>query len=1153
MKQPVEMLSTAVNQSETFESKSFLSSYTRDSLDTAVDQLTHFKTAQPLIDALKIQGATQLIPLLNKADKKTLSAFTLLNNNKPLQPLIQLFLMETDDQLESVNREELIELLVQPGFNELLMSELESLEERFNKLLSYQLAQIALDSAHNETEQLTRLRNLLINFPSPLNRMVLNALFQLYQDTLTKELFSAQSQSFILFFSTVLKTMDLLTQKTWLETLDKNRLLLLAEHCLSNCISDKKELQECSNHLLTVLFTHQGLIDSNFSTELRSLALSKADYLFDSPSLATLAKEVAPDINLPTQAMASLERLLTTPSFIAQCSAKILKNLCDRYLLVSLLFEPKNASLLRSSTSQQVLVSSESVSTQQWTAKNNNLSKYKITINLQCLIADLIKQSEKLRETDANSAEKALDTVYSMYLNTKEHLRADLLFAAVGQTYRLGAKVGYEVPSGPSWLKKYLPQQYLIDFSSHASALLLATVPQNELMKSAQAVNLLVNDVLLKNSLSTLYNSQDNEIDYTKRQWLELQLTLAAQNMQHEFSSELIDALVKHHSNSSLFFLLAQVRDQGNAFHLFHTILDHHEKREVFLSGLHESDFQQFLKHNNPVVCLADYLAYGYNKPWFAAGLVKFSFYANKTLHNHLLSDALALLTQRVEIDPTQKPAFEGILDSLLSSEEVAKVVLNDFIKDNNQTVVHEETNSEVIQICHYFKKRQVVQAIQNLNNTKTFWEDQAQYRLLLHTFHQNHASLFDPKQHWQTSELSALNDFTSRHLRKKRPFDPQFTIGHTLMGELLFRSANAGQTSLFYYKKKLNVEVSKLSLARNFLMQLIDKFGVPARVKEFFSDETARIKAVFDEHTPLHKDLKNHPVLNDWQILLKQSKVNSGKLLDLSVFLLNYAGPKQNLSLLIRDFFHQFYYNTEYTHPIVNLLKQFPDRDVSAVLFDTLELILRKNPQVLDSTILRLMAHYYVKKCNNKEPKTPDAELDLLIYFGQGKHYALVKAGAELLSKTCKDSDLIKRLTKASVEAEVELSLQTKLGGFFFGLIKALKRLWYYGFNAESNASKIVAFCDDMTPAPTRKLADDRIKSNSLTDSEKSTVLEFKEKRRQLINLLSEIKQSSTKSTTPTQTTNSTVKTLFINERCTVTSNNNTQSTNLGETECAL
>ena len=352
---------------------------------------------------------------------------------------------------------------------------------------------------------------------------------------------------------------------------------------------------------------------------------------------------------------------------------------------------------------------------------------------------------------------------------------------------------------------------------------------------------------------------------------------------------------------------------------------------------------------------------------------------------------------------------------------------------------------------------------------------------------------------------------FINRHLSKKRSLDSDFSVGHRVLSELIFSGAKAGQISLFYREKTFNPAIAQMSFTRPFLERLVDKFWIPEGVKEQFADTVSRIKAWFDDQSPLQKELKNNHILADWRHLVTQTwkEINKKKLPVICAYLLNYSGSKKPVSFLLRDYFNTFQENPDYLYPVVKLLQQFPQRHVSAAIFDVLEVMIIKNPLLLDETVLHYMAHYHARKSASQEIESPQGELNLLIYFGQRKHYAVVQRGCEELAKNCEDKQLKKRLLQGALEAEVETDLSSSQGYFYFNLVKVFKRLWHYGINAKKNSSGIVSFCEDVSPRPIIKRAPAEVETPVISGKVSAVYLEFTERQKQLIRLLATIRHS--------------------------------------------
>lgn len=664
----------------------------------------------------------------------------------------------------------------------------------------------------------------------------------------------------------------------------------------------------------------------------------------------------------------------------------------------------------------------------------------------------------------------------------------------------------------------------------NVSARIISMLSEKDLQQPALGLELLIQNVLSENSIAILYSEDDASVGSPKRQWLDRRLVETIRDTQKLITTPTLRTFLNTASNESIFVLLGTIKHKENAVSLFHEILNQEKIRTLLFSGFYASDFQHFLERHGSASCFAEYLIHYHDKPWFAEGLSHFAYYSKKYKTQHLLSEALALLFD--EQNPERMAICDAVLERLIESEACAAIVLKEFLNDRNQLTLQQTNNpiadqqishSEINRVARYFHKKHVMRTIQNLNVTP-YWQEKSQYRLFLHILNKQHDGLFPTrnygvtaKQDWQANELNDLTRFINRHLSKKRPFDSHFAIGHRILGELVFRSAHLGQISLFYAKKKFNSSLARLSFSRPFLERLVTKFWIPEGIKEQIADEVSRIRALFQDQALLKNEFKEDQVFQDWRHLVHQTwrEINKKKLPMICAYLLNYSGQKKPLLRLLHDYFNSFQNTMDYIYPVTKLLREFPGRDVSAVIFDALELFLIKNPCCLDATVLGDMAYYFAKK-TNQDTKSPQAELNLLIYLGQSRHYALVQKGCEELAQTCDNKELKQRLIKGAVEAEIEGSLSSSLGRFYFGFLKMIKRLWYYGFNAEENRSRIVKFCDDNSPDPQRNRASEEIKIPAKSTQENSSYVGFAVKRKQLISLLNTVKRSTiTKSLT--------------------------------------
>lgn len=817
-----------------------------------------------------------------------------------------------------------------------------------------------------------------------------------------------------------------------------------------------------------------------------------------------------------------------------------------------------------------------------WCSKKYKMRQFIIERIVNALFINLEERCEQLSDSDPATANKALNKLYSHYHRIYFHLRSDLLLRAINYFYypvafaltdvevapsflsvqefqtitearrekevilynAAGQKIGFVHESNeamafvddepvlliqstlvqagqPLYNKEGLILGYLTEsgqiskaneIQKNTYARLLAVLPEKQLERSSLGIDLIVRTIFFDNSFAALYAELHSEHASTKRQWLESLFLKMLSQYPDEIPAATIQSLVDNLSDETTFALMPCIRNKATATHLFHAVLHQEKKRELFLNGFYETHVYQYWTHHNPAPCLADYLLHFYDKPWFSAGLLQFAHYGKKYKIDSLLNDALDLVANLAK---TNQICCDALLCQLLCCEACAAVVLHEFLNKTD--------HSEIANMTRHFGKQHVLMALEHLNGTAS-WENKAQYRLVLHVLEKQFTVLFPADDAaWQSDELNKMICFIHRYLSTKCSFDSDVTIGHRVLGELVLRCAKAGTCSLFYSNKSFDTSLAKLSFPRLFLERLVDKFWIPAGLKEQNIDEKMRIKAWSNEQSAMSSELQDDVVFMDLRHLILQTWKDTNKktLPVICVFLLNYSGPKRSVILLLRDYITSFTRKMDYLHPLALMLHYYPSRDVSSVVFEVLEAAVIQNPQIMDRIIFDNMAYFYTKKVLNQKSGSPEAQLNLLLYFGQNKYYSLVQIGCDQLALNCTDKYLSARLKKAKIEAKIENDLHSSLGHAYFKLLKIWKRTWHYGFNAAKNASQIVKFCDDNTPGSMRHLAVDSVTLPLVSKKVSGTLSGFSVKRNQLIRLLEAIKRSSMKNSWTTHTSN--------------------------------
>ncbi|WP_298624282.1 hypothetical protein [uncultured Legionella sp.] len=1166
--------------------------------------INEIKEAWPIIAALRSQGANELIKVLEQADECSLSALERLNSDPNIEALLPLFRIKKTKELDEINRHLIIPFLRQPDFNGWFHRYLDLFTDKATELMSLRLLFLTFSAETDELDKLTELRTCIDAYPFSIKLEALWAVCHYYQLTLEQDLFSSASAAYVMLLHEVLQKMNLERQIEFLKGINQAHYLLIIDFCLKQCTEGSSEEQQIYFELLLLMCAETVVPNKECLQAIKSRLLQQDAYLFETPQIHQLSLNILTELSENGVVDFSgywIERLISSPRFVAGSSSQTLHHLIARYHLHCITLEPVALdSLISSSTKDnsesdwqihlrrvnlQIINRSEGRST--WLAKRHQLLRTGIECHANRVLVQMEARCTQKNNPDFKFGKQALQVLYAYFNHVYADLRFDLLVRAIDSGYQeqldsnedlasiqevlyglksfvlkpetenelqhnrlynsAGQSIGFvnEANKAITYVEDepvlfscadaheepvydsscqvigYLTGTGQIKSAASAhktlGARLLTMISEKVLDRSSSALDLIIRHVLFENSLDVLFESEQVIASTAKQQWLERRISGTIQHVNKELEPAFFKSLTRYFSAEGAFSLLASMGQKDNALCLFHEIIHHDQKREQWLGGLYAADVHQFWVRHQAVSCFAEYLVTYYDKPWFAKGLSQFACFGKKYKVDDLLSSALAALSHDSRQCVSGTARFDAVLTCLIGTETNAALVLKDFLNDRDTMAVQHVKIPEIDKVARYFHKVHLLAAIHQLNHV-SYWEGKAQYKLLLHFLDRQYASVFvvkesrlTAKEEWSRTELNELSHFINRHLGKKRSLDKEWSIGHRILGELIFRSANEGLTSLFYTKKIFNESLARLSFTRSYLERMIDKFWLPDRIKEQIHAAVPRLKIRLQNTTPLSNELSENQILHDWRVLVHQTwnEINKKKLPLICAYLLNYSGQKQPLQRLLNDYLSSFRHKTEYLYPLTRLLQQFPLRDVSFVLFDVLETAIIKNPFLFDRTVLRDMAQFYVKNILHEDMSSPDAELKLLIYFGHNKYYDVVREGCKALAETCVDKTLKRRLNRGINEAEVEGSLYVSPRQFFFEFIKTLKRLWHYGLFAEGNASQIVKFCDDESPGPARTHAADEVHLPAAKVRIEHESLSADIKKKQLIRLLDAIKRS--------------------------------------------
>ncbi|MBA2650179.1 MAG: hypothetical protein H0U75_11445 [Legionella sp.] len=612
-------------------------------------------------------------------------------------------------------------------------------------------------------------------------------------------------------------------------------------------------------------------------------------------------------------------------------------------------------------------------------------------------------------------------------------------------------------------------------FQKNTSALILGTVPMDELMKSPSTVKLLLHDVLIGEEINTLYACEDLDKGTNKRQWVESELNQQLVQSMLTVPAQAFQQILAHHQ-PNMWILLSQFKNPANAIALFHEILNDPDNRSALFQSPN-AQFSMFLKQVGIGVVLASYLQNQYDKPWYAVGLSLFAEHLKISKQPHALTYAIISLGQAYDIKLLSKKTYQGVMLSFLKSEAMAKTLLNEFLGDSKGYI--QDALSEVAwHFSSLFSKNDLIPCIEALNQEQAHWGISSRYRLLLIIFAAHHTTLFSAQEYryskhaWSENDINQLATFVSQHLIQKQNPDRHLEIGGQLLGKLVFPAANFGlatpQSALFYDNhKQFNSHIAGFMLKKS----AFETFR--STIEKALTTPLKNIQQYFNPGPrSLTQFLEQHNAIIDWEKIIENTwAVNQGRDLPLfCAFLINYIGPAKPLEQLLDSFITdpELLCDRKYVYSVSKLLTQIPNRDISAHIFASLV----RNPECIDATILSHMAYFYQKThLKSKHPvDSLQSSLDLIRYFGQQQEYTLAIKCCSVLQDQDPKISIQQKLKKIQQEATVEKDLKSHSQSWYFKILCFLKRLWHY----HKHPSDYVCYCDKKATYPPLKIPTD-------------------------------------------------------------------------------
>jgi hypothetical protein len=138
--------------------------------------------------------------------------------------------------------------------------------------------------------------------------------------------------------------------------------------------------------------------------------------------------------------------------------------------------------------------------------------------------------------------------------------------------------------------------------------------------------------------------------------------------------------------------------------------------------------------------------------------------------------------------------------------------------------------------------------------------------------------------------------------------------------------------------------------------------------------------------------------------------------------------------------------------------LTTFPKKDITRLIYLALEDFYCQHPASLDEATFKALAKFYEP---DDKKDLLNCELALIYRWGHRENYQLVHQACRFLHADNNDK-LSKTVRQIAAEAQAESGLNPLKGKRFFGLIAAVKRLWYCGIWGVRTPTFYVRRCND-------------------------------------------------------------------------------------------
>ncbi|OCH98719.1 hypothetical protein A8135_10460 [Legionella jamestowniensis] len=361
-----------------------------------------------------------------------------------------------------------------------LQQRLEVLEAYSTKVISFKLLKAGLFI--NEGNTCTKLENLNkiidehVSIPSPAAVTILVASYSpVLQQTPTDE-----SRAFVISLSHLLNTMGARHTNEALSQIPPETVEQLVAHCLAGLNSDDSAFDVACRNLLTQLCQLQSSSSPQVLNKIKTRVGQQDLTILADQQLRGMAIDIlggnSNDLNLLTVDGVWIQRLLTSPRFIAASTPAVMQTLIERYRFISLTlkqdeFEHLNQWLKTklafyehhqetlSRVEKSLLTDPNRL--EHLLKKRERLLSFRADDSIRALLNQLEDNCTDLKKNEPELADAALSVLYAHYNNSLMSLRSDFLFKVadfvVSRSLRKKGDIDIAQDTLSKWLTRYLP------------------------------------------------------------------------------------------------------------------------------------------------------------------------------------------------------------------------------------------------------------------------------------------------------------------------------------------------------------------------------------------------------------------------------------------------------------------------------------------------------------------------------------------------------------------------------------------------------------------------------------------------------------------------------------------------------------------------